>query len=321
MMIDLPSHDHYSTHLERHGDEWHALDQDVNPIDRFAGFLAHAGRSPLTIKTYRSHLRVFAAWFQSTNGEPMEPAKVTPIHLRQFQRFLVERRLLKPLSVNHSLKTLKVFLGWAVAAGIAPSLLVSDGDRPWSGPRPVPVERSSPRWLDRPEQNALLRAVERASRPRDFAFVRLLLNTGLRVQELCDLKWKDVVLSENEGLLIVRHRKEGKSRCVPLNDHALAALFALGYEQDAGILRGQRGPLSPRVIQWSLARYGTLAQIDALSPRVLRHTYCKNLIDAGVSLEQVAARAGHASLESTRRYCTPSRPELERAGGQRNCIA
>jgi site-specific recombinase XerD len=44
-----------------------------------------------------------------------------------------------------------------------------------------------------------------------------------------------------------------------------------------------------------------------------RHTFCKNLIDAGVGLEQVATLAGHESLETTRRYCTPSRLDLERA--------
>ena len=85
-------------------------------------------------------------------------------------------------------------------------------------------------------------------------------------------------------------------------------MTALGYSQHAGqeavILRGQRGPMTPRGVQTLLARYGAHA---------LRHTFCKNLIDAGVGLEQVAALAGHESLETTRRYCTPSRLDLERA--------
>ena len=119
-----------------------------------------------------------------------------------------------------------------------------------SGPRPVPQERPGPRWLDRREQNALLRAVERAGKPRDLAVVRLLLNTGLRVQELCALTWKDVALSDRKGLLTVRHGKGGKHRQVPLNHDARAALAALGYPQHAGqeavILQGQRGPMTPR---------------------------------------------------------------------------
>jgi site-specific recombinase XerD len=288
-----------------------------DPIESFAGFLAQAERSPLTIKNYRGDLAAFAAWFEEINGEPMAPAKVTPTDLRQFKRSLVEQRRLKPSSVNRKLATLKSFLTWAAAAGIAPGLPVPAQGRSWSGPRLVPQERPGPRWLDRREQNALLRAVERAGKARDLAVVRLLLNTGLRVQELCALMWKDVALSERKGLLTVRHGKGGKHRQVPLNHDARAALTALGYPQHAGeeavILQGQRGPMTPRGVQALLARYGALAGLDDLSPHALRHTFCKNLIDAGVGLEQVAALAGHESLETTRRYCTPSRLDLERA--------
>ena len=120
-----------------------------NPIETFAGFLAQAERSPLTVKNYRGDLAAFAAWFENTNGEPMAPAKVTPTDLRQFKRWLVEQRRLKPSSVNRKLATLKSFLTWAAAAGIAPGLPVPAQGRSWSGPRPVPQERPGPRWLDR----------------------------------------------------------------------------------------------------------------------------------------------------------------------------
>src|SRR5512143_1283281 len=93
-----------------------------DPIERFARFLAQAERSPLTIKNYRGDLAAFAAWFEQVNGEAMAPAKVTPTDLRQYKRWLVEQRKLKPSSVNRKLATLKSFLTWAAAAGIAPGL-------------------------------------------------------------------------------------------------------------------------------------------------------------------------------------------------------
>jgi len=49
--------------------------------------------------------------------------------------------------------------------------------------------RSAPKWLDKIEQNALLRHMERYAKSRDVAIVKILMNTGLRVQELCDLTW------------------------------------------------------------------------------------------------------------------------------------
>jgi site-specific recombinase XerC len=59
-----------------------------DPIDRFGRFLTQSEHSPLTIKNYRSDLDAFAAWFQSANGEPMEPARITPTDLRQFKQRL-----------------------------------------------------------------------------------------------------------------------------------------------------------------------------------------------------------------------------------------
>jgi integrase/recombinase XerC len=50
--------------------------------------------------------------------------------------------------------------------------------------------------------------------------------------------------------------------------------------------------------------------LDYLSPHMLRHTFCKNLVNAGVSLEKVAVLAGHETLETTKIYCHPSMDDL-----------
>ena len=130
--------------------------------DPIARFLAQSEHSPLTIKNYRSDLAAFAAWFQGANGEPMEPARITPTDLRQFKRWLVEQRRLKPSTVNRKLATLKSFLTWATRAGLTSGLPVPATGQARSGPRPIPHEQLGPRWLDRREQNSLLRAVERS---------------------------------------------------------------------------------------------------------------------------------------------------------------
>ena len=47
-----------------------------------------------------------------------------------------------------------------------------------------------------------------------------------------------------------------------------------------------------------------------ISPHDLRHSFCKNLVDSGVSLEKIAMLAGHESLDTTRVYCCPSHADL-----------
>ena len=68
--------------------------------------------------------------------------------------------------------------------------------------------------------------------------------------------------------------------------------------------------LSSRSVQRVLARIGQDADLEHLTPHVLRHTFAKNLVDGG-GLEKVAALLGHSNLNTTRIYITPNQKDLE----------
>ena len=219
--------------------------------------------------------------------------------------------LLKPQTVNRKLSSLKSFLNWAVREDLLPD------HRTPRFPQPIREEKGGPKWLDRQEQHSLLRIVEQGKNQRDITIVKLLLNTGLRVSELCALTWSDIKINSRKGRLIVRSGKGGKRREIPLNKDARKALQDLGYRQHSGetnhVFQGQRGPMTPRGVESMLRKYVAHTPLDEVTPHKLRHTFCKNLIDAGVSLEKVAMLAGHENLETTRRYCSPSNHDLEAA--------
>ena len=119
----------------------------------------------------------------------------------------------------------------------------------------------------------------------------------------------------------MRHGKGNKERNVPLNAEARKALqewlavrpqssntfiwVAVESLADAGI--------SGRAIQRVLQRYAQDAELQELTPHVLRHTFAKNLANNNVGLEKIAALLGHASLNTTRIYVTPDARDLERA--------
>jgi len=63
-------------------------------------------------------------------------------------------------------------------------------------------------------------------------------------------------------------------------------------------------------------RYASLAGLHGVTVHTLRHTFCKMLIDAGESLDRVAALAGRANLNTAARYTRPSFTDLERAVGK-----
>ena len=65
-------------------------------------------------------------------------------------------------------------------------------------------------------------------------------------------------------------------------------------------------------MQRLLADLGRRAGVEVM-PHILRHSFAKNLIDAGVSMEKVAALLGHANLNTTRIYIAPGVEDIREA--------
>ena len=155
-------------------------------------------------------------------------------------------------------------------------------------------------------------------RLRDAAMVLTLLNTGLRVGELCALQMSDVLIGERKGSLVVRSGKGQKQRTIPLNGPArqlLSEWLAVRPEETGhALFIGQRGErVEARSVQRAVERATTTAGLQKVSPHTLRHSFAKALLDEGVTLEKVATLLGHNSLNTTRIYTTPSEHDLEEA--------
>jgi integrase/recombinase XerC len=232
---------------------------------------------------------------------------LAPSELREWKAHLRDERKLEPATCNRKLAALRSMLRWAESEGIAPEI---------AAPKSLRQVKPPPRWLDRRQQRSLVRAAERSGRPRDAHLVKLLLHTGLRVDEAAALRRDDLVIKERSGSLVVRKGKGRKQRTIPLNAEAraaLARLLAAAPRKAPEVLHGQRGPLTVRGIQVILKRYEGPAKIAELSPHVLRHSFGKNLADSGAAIQLIADLMGHESLETTRRYIQPGQEDLAAA--------
>lgn len=273
-------------------------------IEQFELHQAEAEKAALTIKTYREDLSNFHAWYVATfEGEP-EIAAMTAAELREWKVYLRETRHLAAASANRHLSAIRSFLRWAEAEGHAPAIRT---------PKSCRKERQPPRWLSRKDQLAFVRAAERSEK-RDRAIALTLLHTGARVSELAFGSWRDVKISPRKGSVVL-HGKGKKDREVPLNAEARAALVDLGYpgRPNDRIVQGQRGPMGTEGIQLVVAEIARQAKLDHCTSHVLRHTFCRRLAEAGTRLEQIAALAGHESLDTTRLYVEPGKEELAAA--------
>jgi len=176
------------THQETPPSGREEVEESSPLLQRFIEHLRSHDRSEQTTRSYSGDLKLFARWFCETNREELTPQSITPIDLREYKRYLLEDRGLKPATVNRRLASISAFCKWGEHQGLA------DGN-PCDEISIVPEVRTAPKWLAKREQYALIRAVQKANRPRDEALIMLMLHTGLRVGEVSTLHIGDVSIS------------------------------------------------------------------------------------------------------------------------------
>jgi site-specific recombinase XerD len=259
------------------------------------------GISPLTVYGYMQDLSMFQEWFRISTGEVFWPTAVTPVDVRNYKSHLQTVRNFKPATINRRLAAVRAFFDWAIA-----ERLVTE--------TPVKVHNveelpTAPRSIDERTYAKLLRVAQKVGDKRTIAIVQLLRHSGLRVGELCSLRLSDLTISDRKGKVIVRSGKGSRYREVPLNLDARRALQDYLAErpdvESVHVFVGQRqSGLTDSAVQRLIAELGRLAAIDDLTPHVLRHTFGKGLIDAGVDLVTVKTLMGTSDL--IQRLTTPS---------------
>lgn len=290
-----------------------------NLLQDYRDYLYDQDKSEQTVKAYMTDLRSFSRWSQDITGESLDLESVTPMEIIDYRNAMLDWGK-KPSTINRSLISISNFCQWAQQNDLIPN-------NPAEGIRSVAEEPLAPRALERKEQLALLRAVRKSANLRDLAIITMLLHTGMRVSELCNLRISDIRISTNSNMITVREGKGTKRRNIPLNSTVIrvlkdylnsfdknkkAAMVASPTpEQGRFLFYGQkRMPLTDRGVRYITQKYAYEAKIDNLSPHVFRHTCAKNLIDAGQPIDRVARILGHSNINTTSIYTMPTEKDL-----------
>jgi site-specific recombinase XerD len=187
-------------------------------IAQYLEYLTAQGRSPATIRAVRADLRQFAAWWEITQHQPWMVERTSDRDLRRWQRHRQVEDGVAPATINRALSTLRRFCSWAVEHG---HLI----DNPTVGLQDIATEPIGPQALPAVAVDALLRAARQQDEPRrsrDEALLALLVYTGVRAQEACDVQLRDLDL--RAGTLTVRSGKGRKARRLPLHPDAMRLL-------------------------------------------------------------------------------------------------
>ncbi|GFE71740.1 integrase family protein [Chroococcus sp. FPU101] len=246
------------------------------------------GHSPHTIDSYRRHARRFLEFINK------------PLHLvtlADLQLWRANFKDLAPSSLGTAMAAIKSLLSFAHQIGVLPEN--------------VGTALKSPKVKDTLNERILnelevMTMITLETDERDRVILRLLYAGGLRVSELCALKWRDLKPRNQSGQVTV-FGKGGKTRTV---------LLPLGVWQELCQMRGDRKSQDPvfpsrqggghldrtqvyRIVKAAAKRAGIEGNV---SPHWLRHAHASHSLDRGAPLHLVQATLGHSSVATTERY-------------------
>lgn len=279
-------------------------------IDDFADHaLLVKGRSPATVKGYRSDLRTlvpFAATF----------AEFTLPTLRAWLADALRSGLARSTMARRT-AAVRAFSTWAYDRGYLDSDVAARLATPQVNrhlPDVVTPDRAGK--LVEAEINADAASPEAA---RDRAMLELLYATGMRVAELTGLDTADVDTSRRLARVT---GKGNKQRVVPFGENAASAidawltrraeLLAPGTEDAAALFLGSRGGrIDQRQVRRVVERAAQRTGDSDLSPHALRHSAATHMLEGGADLRVVQELLGHSSLQTTQIYTHVSAQRLK----------
>lgn len=265
--------------------------------DPVAAYLAHLAEerrgSPHTVDAYRRDLGALQAWAEGRDlvglGEADLRAFIAAGH----------RGGLAPTSLQRRLSACRGFYRWLLRHG----RIAAD---PCAGVRAPKAARKLPQVLDVDEAVQLVElAPDGPLGLRDRALLELFYSSGLRLSEVCALRWQDLDLDAGLVMVLGKGRKQ---RIVPVGRHARAALRDWQAQAapagDGYVFPGRGGArISARAIQLRLRR---LAQRQGLfkriHPHLLRHSFASHLLESSGDLRGVQELLGHADIATTQIY-------------------
>jgi len=200
------------------------------------------------------------------------------------------------------------------------------------------IKREAAKALSSKEQDALEQSLGCVMDSAKLGIL-LCLYTGLRIGEICALRWGDVdlacqlihvqrtvqrlqtnsPLTEIKTALVVGPPKSKCSlRSIPIPSAMTEMLQAHRSNPDVYVLTGKTDkPMEPRTYQYRFGQYIAVAGVSDANFHMLRHTFATRFIERGGDPKSLSELLGHASVEITlNKYVHPSmetkRQQMER---------
>lgn len=278
---------------------------ELDNVQRFEQYLRRRFPERRTATDYVCDVRLFI-------GVCPKPWREVTMH--DIDQFVDQQREVKrkPATIKRRVAALKTYFDF-----------LAEDSGELQRPNPVRFKRQAgkqPRCLPRDLSDETVEQVwNTITSPRDRAWFALMLRAGLRVGEVVSLQLTDLLASPqaNQPARLRVSGKGQKERVVLLTADAYAVLKAWLQARPASeppyvFLNDRGGRLTSNGIEWLLHQYGEQAGTP-LTPHQLRHTYARQLTEAGMPLTSLSKLMGHAQVSTTQLYTAGADPELVQA--------
>jgi integrase/recombinase XerC len=276
-------------------------------FQEFINYLQFEKRcSEHTITAYRTDLIQFQDYFEIKSIT--ELSDLNSLAIRSWMVHLLDLRLTNR-TVNRKIATLRTLYKWLRKEGIVKSNPMAKIQGPKNEKRlPVFAKESE---LD---SNKLSEMYDNDfDGIRDALMLELFYQTGIRLNELINLKETDV----NEQHIKVLG-KRNKERLIPVSTTLFQQIqdFLKEKRKVVGetkflIVLKNGNKLYPTFVYRKINAYlGQATNLDKKSPHVLRHTFATHMLNRGSGLETLKDLLGHANLAATQVYTHNSFAQL-----------
>ncbi len=274
-------------------------------IDRRA-----AGLSPNSIRYYRSYLIIFQRYCEASAVKCIE--QITADLLRHHFVTLAETH--NPGGVSGEYRTLRAFFRWLVDEEIMPP----DWRNPMSKVKPPKMNMEPLEPIPLEDVRALIDTCSAGAimDDRDRAIFLVLLDTGVRAQELCDLNQEDV--NSETGTTRVRYGKGGKTRTVFLGKRSRKAVrtyLRRRTDREHSLFLTRSGErLTYEAVREMIDRRARQAGLsNKPSAHDFRRAFALNMLRNGADVFALQKLLGHSDLQIMRRYLAQNNQDTQLA--------
>jgi integrase/recombinase XerD len=275
-----------------------------------------------TTKAYRDTLNLFRKFLSEEKGIPFTKINFERINhelIYEFLAWLQNTRLCGSSTKNLRLAALKSFFHYCAMEDSALMAIYMNIQEV----SPQRLVRNRVEYMSEAALKTLLEQPNPSTRRglRDRFFMILLYDTGARIQEILDLKLKDLHLNDTTPCIYLTG-KGNKTRAVPLMDKTIAHLNEYlkifhpdGFRENDSYLffttiKGQTGKMSEDNVSCFLKRYAKLAHQGCsevplqMHAHLFRHTRAMHLYQSGIPLSYIKDFLGHVSVNTTDIYAS-----------------